>query len=204
MTKQRESFTTRQAFATLNAKLVLKRQTFTDGRDPVTTLQGYPILWNELSSDRGGYVVRLIKDAAQFTTPTMALFHHDFKAVLGNTANQTLRILAADDTGIPVEIDLPNTTVANDVAELVSKGYITGMSFSMANGFEDYTEEKKGDQFIINVSKFTCDEVTITGIPAFTGTSIGVKPEEEDNKPAPARIAAAARLHSLRLAMLAN
>jgi len=200
--KKREQFTARQAFSTRNAKLLIKRKTFADGRDPVTTLQGYPILWNELSSDRGGYVVRLVKDAALFTDPVMALFHHDFKAVLGNTANQTLRILAADDTGIPVEIDLPNTTMANDVAELVGKGYITGMSFSMANGFEDYTEEKRGDQFIINVSKFTCDEVTITGIPAFTNTSIGVKPEEEEDEPTPARIAAAARLHSLRLAML--
>ena len=206
---KRQVFTGRKTFGTADARITIKRKTFDDGRDAVTTLVGYPILWGELSSDRGGYQVRLVKGAATFTKPALALFHHNFAAVLGNTANETLRVLAADDTGVPVEIDLPNTNMGRDVAELVGKKYIQGMSFSMVNGFEDYTEEKQGENYIINVSKFTVDEVTITAIPAFTGTSIDLKPDEDDEdedepETAPARVDAASQLRALRLAMLSH
>ena len=151
-----------------------------EDEEPQITLSGYAIKWDSLSSDRGGYQVRLKPGSALFTTPCLALYHHDFHDLLGTTANGTLRI-TPDQTGVKVEIDLPDTQVARDVAELIEDEYLSGMSFSMANGFEDYTEEKAGDKFIINVTKFTCDEVTITAIPAFLDTSIGLKnPEAED------------------------
>lgn len=208
---------TRQRFDIGNARLSVKRQTFEDGKPAKTTLAGYPILWGELSSDRGGYVVRLVKNSATFTTPALALYSHEFANVLGNTANGTLRIGAADDAGIPIEIDLPDTTLGNDVGTLVAEKYISGMSFSMMNGFEDYTEEKQGDQYILNVSKFTVDEVTVCVNPAFAVTSIAVKASsgDDDGDEAPAvqatlpmpggmsrignarRILRAHRLHSL-------
>jgi HK97 family phage prohead protease len=200
----RQLFTGRQQFNTKNARIAIKRKTFADGKSPIVTLTGYPILWGETSSDRGGYVVKLAKGSAVFTDPALALFHHNFESIIGNTDNQTLRVMAADDTGIHIEIDLPDTTTGNDVAELVGKGYVKGMSFSMANGFEDYSEEKVGDQYILNVTKFTCDEVTVTARPAFTGTSIEVKPDDDETEDAPAtnRIAAASTLQALRLGML--
>lgn len=184
----RQNFKSPQRLSTVDARLKIKRHTFEDGKPAKTTLEGYAIVWNELSSDRGGYKVRLVKNSATFTTPALALYNHDFADVIGNTANNTLRVLAADDVGVPVEIDLPDTTLGNDVAVLVGERYIQGMSFSMMNGFEDYTEEKQGDQYILNVSKFTVDEVTITAIPAFTATSIDVSdasPEAASESEAP-------------------
>lgn len=179
----RENFKSRRSHFTADGRLQIKRQTFEDGKASKTTLVGYPILWGELSSDRGGYKVRLAKNSATFTAPALALYNHDFADVIGNTANGTLRILAADDTGVPVEIDLPDTTLGNDLAVLVAEKYISGMSFSMINGFEDYTEEKQGDQYIINVSKFTVDEVTVTPIPAFSATTIDVaSPEVQESE----------------------
>jgi HK97 family phage prohead protease len=139
------------------------------------TLSGYAVVWNTLSSDRGGYKVRFAPDSATFAAPSLALFHHDYQAVLGNTANGTLR-LSSDSTGVKVEIDLPDTQTARDVAALVQGGYVGGMSFAMTD-VTDSAASKENGQEILEVKKFTLDEVTVTAIPAFEETSIGVKPK---------------------------
>jgi HK97 family phage prohead protease len=157
--------------------------------------------------------VQLATNSATFCTPTLALFNHDFKSVIGNTANNTLRIGQADATGIPIEIDLPDTTTGNDIAELVSKGYIAGMSFSMANGFEQYSEANVSGTNVLTCTKFTVDEVTVTAVPAFTSTSIGVKDDEDTDSDDDAndtdepidlssRITASLKLKKMRLADL--
>lgn len=181
---KREQFTSRTTFSTGNARLKIKRQQFADGTEGVT-LQGYAIVWGEKSSDRGGYSVKLAPKSAKFTDSVMALWHHDFSRPLGGTVNKTLRILAADDIGVPVEIDLDmNTSAGRDCAANVGSGLVGGMSFSMANGFEDYTEEKTDGKTVLNVTKYTVDEVTVTPIPAFAGTSVGTMDPDEDEEDA--------------------
>ena len=209
----RQTFSGRQRFNTIVSKAKLIRRKFAkdDGTEGETvTLQGYPILYDgSVSDDRGGYVVKLAPGSATFSAPTHALFHHQFTAPLGNTGNKTLRILPADATGVPVEIDLNmGTTVGRDVAAWVDRGDVTGMSFSMANGFEAYTEEVSDDEDqpdTITVNKFTCDEVTVTAIPAFVGTSIGIKPPttKQDAAQYPARVAASNKLRAGRLQLAA-
>jgi HK97 family phage prohead protease len=164
--------------------VVRKKFTAANGQEQEqTTLAGYAMLWNQNSSDRGGYVVRLAPNSALFAKPTLALFNHNFSQQLGTTDNGTLRILPADDTGIPVEIDLNmGTSTGRDVAAYIDRGDIKGMSFSMANGFEEYTEAKDGDTNVLTCSKFTVDEVTVTGIPAFTNTTIGKKNDDDEDE----------------------
>ncbi len=209
----------RQWFAAPDSKLKITRKDFADGKSSIVTLAGYPIVWNDTSSDRGGYKVRLAKNSATFTQPAMALWHHDFSKPLASTANGSLRIGQADDYGVPVEIDLDtNTSAGADAAAYVTSGLVKGMSFSMANGFEDYNESSEGGQKILNATKYTVDEVTITAIPAFAAATIAPKPEDNEeegaaggeapaaggmsDKPAPNRITASHRLASLRLAVL--
>jgi HK97 family phage prohead protease len=146
--------------------------------ESVATLSGYAMVWGAVSSDRGGYKVRLLPNSATFTTPTFALYHHEFANVIGNTANNTLRIIP-DDTGVRVEIDLPDTCTGRDVEELVEGGYVGGMSFSMVTAPEG-NETVEAGETILNVTGFVCDEVTVTPIPAFVATSIEVA---EDNEP---------------------
>jgi HK97 family phage prohead protease len=181
---KRQQFNSRQTFITENPRLKIQRRTFSDAsgkEQTVTTLSGYAILWNQNSTDRGGYVVRLAPNSAIFTKPVLALYHHDFKDVLATTANNTLRVGEADATGVPVEMDLDmNDTMAANVAARVASGRVSGMSFSMANGFEEYTEAKENGQDVITCTKFTADEVTVTPIPAFKATTIGVVDDAED------------------------
>lgn len=137
------------------------------------TLTGYPLVWNVLSTDRGGYVVRLMPGSATFATPTMALLNHSFGNIIGNTENGTLR-LKPDDYGVKCEIDLPDTTMGRDTAELVAAKYIKGMSFSMVTTPDGESVTENG-KTIFNASSFLVDEVTITGIPSFQDASIDVK-----------------------------
>jgi len=140
------------------------------------TVSGYAMVWGATSSDRGGYFVRLKPGSAKFTTPTQALFHHQGQAVIGTTANGTLRI-SPDDYGVKVEIDLPKTSVGNDVLELVGQKYIDGMSFSMAEPPTGKVVKENGCD-VFEADSFLCDEVTVTGSPAFTETTIGLKSDD--------------------------
>lgn len=141
----------------------------------IATLAGYAIVWNTLSSDRGGHLVRLLPDSASFAPATLALYGHNYQDVLGNRANGTLR-LQSDARGVRVEIDLPNTSVARDVLELVRRGDVGGMSFGMASSAGTVMRVVDGVN-VLDVPSFTLDEVTITAVPAFELTSIGVQRE---------------------------
>lgn len=138
--------------------------------ESIATLEGYPIVWNAVSDDRGGYKVRCLPNSAKFTAPTHAFWHHNPAQVLGNTANGTLRIMP-DATGVKVQIDLPDTSDGNDANTLVSQQYVTGMSFAMVDAPDGSMSTENGVQ-ILNVTSFTCDEVTVTAIPAFDQTDI--------------------------------
>ena len=89
----------------------------------------------------------------------------------------------------PVEIDLDtNTTTGADTLAYVTSQLVGGMSFSMANGFEDYSESEEMDtagkkQKILTVSKFTCDEVSPVAAPAFMATTLGLKTPMEVLEP---------------------
>lgn len=136
----------------------------------LTTLVGYAIVWNATSSDRGGYRARMLPGSARMSTDgVLALYNHESGLVLGNTANNSLRLLP-DETGMRVEIDLPETTYAKDVSTLVKNGYVAGMSFGMYPGkFED---KQENGETIREYSDFEMDEVTITPLPAFVQTTI--------------------------------
>lgn len=140
-------------------------------------LKGMAIVYNQLSDDRGGYFVRIAPGSARFTNPVLALYSHDYANVLGNTQNNTLTMQDTPD-GIGVTIDLPDTQLARDVYELVQKRYINGMSFGTVPLKTKLSKE--GDKEIVTYEEMLVDEVTITGIPAFTSTSITALEQTKD------------------------
>jgi HK97 family phage prohead protease len=171
-----------------------------DVPEKIATVAGYAIVWNALSDDRGGYRVRLLPGSAKFTTPAHALLHHDFSKVLGTTRNGSLRV-ASDAYGVRVEIDLPDTSDGRDVEELIEGRYVEGMSFSMVDAPAGELVTENGGK-VLNVTAFTCDEVTITAIPAFTDTSVGIEEDDEpeDEPPAAAAGFSARQRQTIQLA----
>lgn len=149
-----------------------------DGNGP-GTLDGYAIVWNQKSTDRGGYKVMLSPGSARFEATTFALFNHSYDAPLARTDNGTLGI-TQDDYGVRVSIQLPNTSTGKDVAELVKSGIVKGMSFGMLlTGAKFSTSTDADGDEVDTFTSFGVDEVTCTPIPAFTGTSLGVAQQAE-------------------------
>jgi len=70
-----------------------------------------------------------------------ALFNHDDSKVLGNTLSETL-ILENTEDGLICRCDLPNTSYANDLYEVIERGDVKTMSF----GFTPikWVEDDKG------------------------------------------------------------
>jgi HK97 family phage prohead protease len=152
------------------------------------TLAGYAIVFNVLSSDRGGYKVRLMPGSAKFAPEVHALWHHEYRDVLATNRNGTLRIFE-DGVGVRVEIDLPDTSAGRDVAELVRTGRVRGMSFGMVDSPKGEEVTENGEK-ILNARDYVVDEVTVTAIPAFAQATIGIKDEDGSGSP---RIGYAAR-----------
>jgi HK97 family phage prohead protease len=173
----------RHLIFTADARLALAPAV--DGRPRQVT--GYALTWNTMSTDRGGFKVRLLPGSATFTTPTRALYDHDFAQHLASTDNGTLRLFP-DDVGVRVEIDLPDTQLGRDVGELVRRRDIKGMSFGMVADPKGYQTTENGET-ILNAQSYAVHEVTVTTIPSFLSTTLDVK----DPPPAAAPVGYAAR-----------
>lgn len=72
----------------------------------------------------------------------LALVDHDASRVLARTKSGTLR-LAEDSRGLHFDLDLPNTTAANDVLALAERGDLGGMSFAFTVNRERWDGERR-------------------------------------------------------------
>lgn len=97
-----------------------------------------------------------------------ALVNHDTSKVLGRVKNGSLR-LSSNMDGLHIECDLPDTTYARDVYELIKNDYCTTMSFGFRIIQEDYgIEEGREVHYLREVA---LDEVSFgVAFPAYTGT----------------------------------
>jgi HK97 family phage prohead protease len=96
------------------------------------TMRGYAYRFNELSHNLGGFRERILPGAGARSlgvNDVFATFNHDNNNVLGRRTAGTLRT-GEDDHGGWYEIDLPNTTVGRDLAELLKRGDVSGSSFT--------------------------------------------------------------------------
>ena len=95
------------------------------------------------------------------------LFDHDWGKVLGRTKSGTLR-LEEDERGLKFEVELPNTTDANNLIESMSRGDIDQCSFGFIPTEEtwDYTT----DPVLRTVNEVELFEVSIVSLPAYEDT----------------------------------
>ena len=72
-----------------------------------------------------------------------ALWNHDTTKLLGRVKNNSLR-LRSDEFGLNIECDLPKTSYADDVYNLIREGYNNGLSFGFTT-IQDRWEVKEED-----------------------------------------------------------
>lgn len=171
------------------------------------TLKGYPITFNTLSDDRGGYKVRIMPGSVALAAQVFAVCNHNYDQPLAVTDNNSLRILPADDKGIPVEIDLPDVSYARDMQTLIADKIVKGMSFAAIPETVKSHETTENGQRIVNFDSFTTDEFTVTAIPSFVSTTIDIappaaSPSGEEKKNAAMRLCKLEREQTIRLQRL--
>lgn len=95
------------------------------------------------------------------------LFDHDWGKVLGRTKSGTLR-LEEDERGLKFEVELPNTTDANNLIESMSRGDIDRCSFGFIPTEE--TWDYNTDPVLRTVNEVELFEVSIVSLPAYEDT----------------------------------
>lgn len=123
---------------TRNLHIPIEIRTEGEGASAKRTLVGYAAKYNarsEILVDpySGSPFVELIAPGAfarslRESPDVRALFNHNTDKVLGRVKAGTLR-LEEDSIGLRFEVDLPNTSFANDLCESIARGDIDGCSF---------------------------------------------------------------------------
>jgi HK97 family phage prohead protease len=145
--------------------------------DGSKVVSGYAILYNSQSVDLGGFreivapgaLTRTLKE----NPDVLCLRDHDTKLLLGRTTAGTLTL---DDqpTGLYFSCLLPNTSAANDLAESLSRGDISGCSFGFCAVNDTWSDDAQGNiiRTLLDVDLF---EISIVSFPAYESTSVSLR-----------------------------
>ena len=164
-------------------------------------VSGYAAIFNEWTWIAGSFWERVrpgaFSKALGGDKEIFLVHHHDFKTVLATTRNKTLKLFE-DAKGLRIEAELPDTTAAGDLAKLIRRRDVQGMSFAFqVNGAEgEVWRERKNGVPERDLLDLTLYETTITPVPAYPQTSVSVR----SSKPAAGKSAPKAT-DSKKLAM---
>jgi len=148
------------------------------------TITGYAAVFNKDSEDMGGWVERIAPGAFDdvLSDPAMVLFNHDPNLVLArNGVNATLSV---DEVGLKYSYEAPNTTLGNDVLELVRTKTIDKSSFAFTVKEQVRSApENKGDKAIRTITKVArLYDVSPVTYPAYPDTTVGQRCFDMDKR----------------------
>lgn len=150
-----------------------------DDASPV--LEGYAARfddWTQIGGDSWGFMESIAPGAFAESLKTddiRAFFNHDSNQVLGRTKAGTAEF-TEDDKGLRAVIYPPDTAVGRDVAALIRRGDVTGMSFMFRTLGETWEEPRaKGDLPKRTLTKVQLFEAGPVTFPAYEATSISAR-----------------------------
>jgi uncharacterized protein len=140
-----------------------------EGTDGMT-FEGYASVFNSESEDLGGFRETVapgaFKRSLQSRNDIKMLFNHDTGAILGSTRSGSMT-LVEDERGLKVRATLPQTSLANDVAELIRTGIVDSMSFGFSVIRDSW--DASGTNRVLEAVRL--HEVSIVAFPAYSGTA---------------------------------
>ncbi|RSN58840.1 hypothetical protein DMH01_22795 [Amycolatopsis sp. WAC 04182] len=144
-----------------------------------TTIRGYAYVFGALSHDLGGFRERIERGAGRESmarNEMLATFNHNANAPLARTG-AGLRV-GEDDIGGWYEIDLPDTSTARDVAELIRRGVVAGSSFTFslpdARSDQEWTDTPDGE-VIRTLRRIDVVELGPVLTPAYPDTTAALR-----------------------------
>lgn len=143
-------------------------------------LTGYPIVFNVLSQDLGGFRERIAPSAVERTLRNGdnvdALLDHkrETTSILGSTDSGLLR-LKRDRHGLAIDVTPPDTHGARDLVAVVKAGLVKGMSFSfmVMPGGQEWDEDDHG--LVRTVTDMVFSEVSFVVNPAYLQTEVSAR-----------------------------
>ena len=90
-----------------------------------------------------------------------------------------------DDYGVKYSFEMPNTTVGNDVLELIRRGDVWGCSFAFTYAKDGVRDERRnGHNYRTVIQMASIDDFSIVVDPAYLGTYVSTRefnaPEEQN------------------------
>ncbi|MEB6212998.1 HK97 family phage prohead protease [Enterococcus casseliflavus] len=148
-------------------------------------LTGYAIKFGHRSKKLGNYYEIIDSRALDDVdlTDVKALVDHDYSKVLGRTLSNTLS-LEIDNVGLKFEIELADTTYANDLYKSIERGDINECSFGFRIDETDRNsttvERIDSDTYLRTVKKIKeLREISIVSLPAYENTNAEIKRDLE-------------------------
>ena len=144
---------------------------------PAKRISGYAAKFGSRSEDLGGFIEMV--DPAAFDgsisggADVRMLVDHDSSKVLGRRSARTLS-LNADQEGLAVAAELPDTTYGRDLAVSMARGDVSQMSF----GFicqRDRWEKMPDGNVLRTLLQVELLEVSVVTFPAYPATSASVR-----------------------------
>ncbi len=168
--------------------MAIERRTADEGvelREEGGTLTaiGYAATFNRLSSNLGGFVERVAPATFRSTlnqSDVRALFNHEPDHLLGRSSTGTLR-LSEDEHGLRYEVDLPNTSLGRDVAELLRRGDISGSSFGFRTISDEWSETEDGYP-LRTLTEVALRDVGPVTFPAYSSTEASLRSLADDRE----------------------
>lgn len=167
----------------------LEQRKISETTNSGNTLTGYAVLWDARSRtihEQGRVFTEQIargafdKSLKESTDDVKLYYNHDTHMPLARTNNGSLRLFS-DDKGLRFEADLPNTTLANDIRELMAKRTLTGeMSFGFYATRDTWTPDKK--ERTVNEAKLVEISVVVDAAYPSTYSSLREANREITNK----------------------
>lgn len=148
-------------------------------------IDGYAAKFNKDSQDFGGWIERIAPgffDDILEDEETVALFNHSMNQVLGR--NKVNVKLIQDDIGLRYIVEMPDTTIAQDVRTLVKSKIINKSSFAFTVAEETFTkgDPSKGIPHVRTLIKgeklYDVSPVTTPAYPDTTVAARSLKKEE--------------------------
>ena len=139
------------------------------------TVRGYAAVYNSDSEWMGGFYEQIATGAFDdvLDNDVRAYFNHDENLLLGRVSSGTLRI-GTDKRGLYYEVDLPNTTYANDLVELMKRGDVNQSSFAFLIDQERW-EQRDGKTYRIIEKVSRLLDVSPVAQPAYPDATSELK-----------------------------
>ncbi|GAK30213.1 phage protein [Weissella oryzae SG25] len=146
----------------------------TETNDFVGQIAGYAIAFNSPSVSAGPFIEYIDKTALNGVdlSNVLALYDHDYSNVLGRVTAGTLK-LKVDAKGLYFELDVPNTTLGNDIYKQIKLGNLQGVSFgfSVDDGGDSWSyQDGKPVRAVEQIASLK--EISVVSVPAYEATTV--------------------------------